>query len=107
MKYSSSIPTVYLCMFQDAPIERNLAVADYGQASSSLHRWNDEFRSALGARRPARRDRLCLGVEADRVRPMLIEVTEAGALPTAEGVVGEGHRNREVHADHADLDATR
>ena len=36
---------------------------------------------------------------------MLVEVAEARALPAAEGVVGEWHRNREIDADHADVHA--
>ena len=34
-----------------------------------------------------------------------LEVAEARALPTAESVIGERHRNREVHAHHADIDS--
>jgi hypothetical protein len=40
--------------------------------------------------RPARGHGLGLGVEADRIRPVLVEVAEAGALPAAEGVIGDG-----------------
>src|SRR5437773_8643112 len=68
-----------------------------------LHRRDDELGAFLGAGRPARRDGLGLGIEAHRIRPVLVEIAEAGALPAAEGVIGERHRNREVHADHADL----
>ncbi|ATZ28652.1 hypothetical protein SLAV_34405 [Streptomyces lavendulae subsp. lavendulae] len=35
---------------------------------------------------------------------MLVEVAEAGALPAAEGVVGDGHRDGDVDADHAGVD---
>src|SRR4029077_4893967 len=49
--------------------------------SSSPHRRDDEFGSFLGAGRPARGHRLGLGVEADRVRAVLVEVAEARALP--------------------------
>ena len=58
---------------------------------------------SLTPRRPARGDRLGLGVEADRIRPVLVEVAEARALPAAEGVIGDRHRDRHVDADHADL----
>src|SRR6201989_3576006 len=68
-----------------------------------LHGRDYELRTFLGAGRPARRDGLGLGVEADRVRSVLVEIAEAGALPAAERVVGERHRNGEIHAHHADL----
>ena len=58
----------------------------------------------LMPRRPALRHGLGLGVEADRVRPVLVQVAEARALPAAEGVVGDRHRDRHVDADHADVD---
>src|SRR3954471_791958 len=70
----------------------------------SLHRRDDELRALLHSRRPARGDGLGLGVEPDRVRAVLVEVAEAGALPAAEGVVGDRHRDRHVDADHADID---
>src|SRR5258708_3608158 len=73
--------------------------------SSSPHRRNDEFGAFLGAGWPARGHRLGLGVEADRIRAVLVEVAEAGTFPAAERVVGERHGNGEVDADHADLDA--
>src|SRR5882724_7644611 len=70
----------------------------------SAHRRNREFCTFLGAGRPARRDRLGLGVKADRIRPVLVEITEARTLPAAERVIGQWHRDREIDADHADLD---
>src|ERR1700742_2631529 len=70
---------------------------------ASLHGRDHELGAFLGAGRPARRDRLGLGVEADRVRSVLVEIAEAGTLPAAERVVGERHRNGEIHAHHADL----
>src|SRR3546814_1818874 len=36
---------------------------------------------------------------------VLIQVSEARGLPPAKGVIGEWHRDRHVHADHADVDA--
>src|SRR3546814_16183650 len=36
---------------------------------------------------------------------VLIDVAETRALPAAEGVVGDRHRDRHVDADHADVDA--
>src|SRR5437660_2866664 len=80
------------------------ALAMTGWAIPSVHRRNRELRAFLDAGRPARGDRLGLGVEADRIRTMLIEVAEAGLLPAAEGVVRDRHRDRHVDADHADVD---
>src|SRR3954470_14222798 len=54
---------------------------------ASFHRRYDEFGAFLGAGRPARRHRLGLGVEPDRIRTVLVEIAEAGALPAAERVV--------------------
>src|ERR1039458_3257632 len=75
------------------------------RGASSLHGRDHEFGAFLGAGRPARGDGLGLGVEADRIRPVLVEIAEAGALPAAEGVIGERYRNGEVDAYHADLHA--
>src|SRR5580692_3627598 len=89
------------------PLSRRTSskISPASNRSSSPHRRDDEFGAFLGARRPARGHRLGLGIEADRIRAVLIEVAEAGAFPAAEGVVGERHRDREIDADHADLDA--
>src|ERR1700749_3164857 len=57
-----------------------------------VHGRDRELRAFLDAGRPARGHRLGLGVEADRVRPVLVEIAEAGFLPAAEGVVGDRHR---------------
>src|SRR5437763_15262771 len=46
-----------------------------------LHRRDREFRALLDAGRPARGHRLGLGVEADRVRSVLVEIAEARLLP--------------------------
>ncbi len=56
------------------------------------HGRDRELRAALDAARPALRDGLGLGVEADRIRPVLVQVAEARALPAAEGVVGDRNR---------------
>src|ERR1041385_1114652 len=61
-----------------------LLPAAASQAPASLHRRDDELGAFLGACRPARGDGLRLRVEADRVRPVLVQVAEAGALPAAE-----------------------
>src|SRR5512139_4014311 len=68
-----------------------------------LHRRDRELRTFLDTGRPARGHRLGLGVEADRVRTVLVEIAEAGLLPAAERVVGDRHRDRHVDADHADI----
>src|SRR5277367_6014011 len=73
----------------------------------SIHGRNGELRALLDAGRPARGHRLGLGVEADRIRPMLVEIAEAGFLPAAEGVIRDRHRDRHVDADHADIDTCR
>jgi hypothetical protein len=41
---------------------------------SSLHGGDDEFGALLDAGGPARGHRLGLGIEADRIRPVLVEV---------------------------------
>src|ERR1700732_1939737 len=73
----------------------------------SIHGRNPQLRAPLDAGRPARGHRLGVGVEADRIRPVLVEIAEAGLLPAAEGVVGDRHRDRHVDADHADIDLGR
>src|SRR6201999_3432854 len=70
----------------------------------SVHRRDRELRALLDAGRPARGHRLGLGVEADRIRTMLVEVAETRLLPAAEGVIGNRHRDRHVDANHADID---
>src|SRR5580704_16208017 len=72
---------------------------DHRSLAALAHRRNDELRAFLDAGWPARGHRFGLGVEADRVRSVLIEIAEPGPFPAAERVVGEGHGNREVHAD--------
>src|SRR5208282_5334532 len=71
---------------------------------SSVHGRKREARPILDARRPAGGHGLGAGVEADRIRPMLVEIAEPRALPAAESVIGDRHRDRHVDADHADLD---
>src|ERR1700691_2385698 len=70
----------------------------------SIHRRNRELRAFLDAGRPTRRHGLGLGIEADRIRSVLIEIAKAGLLPATEGVIGDRHRDRHVDADHADID---
>src|SRR4029077_8447347 len=61
------------------------ALAMTAWTTRSLHQWDRELRALLDARRPARGHRLGLGVEADRVRTVLVEIAKAGLLPAAEG----------------------
>src|SRR2546430_1428580 len=51
----------------------------------SVHGRDRELRALLHAGRPARGDGFGLGVEAHRVRTVLVEIAEAGFLPAAEG----------------------
>src|SRR4051794_26311006 len=59
-------------------------------------------RAAVG---PALGDDLVLGPEAQALLAVLADIAEAGALPSAEAVITDGHRNRHVDADHPDIDA--
>src|SRR5262245_58715806 len=68
-------------------------------STPSLHRRDRELRAFLDAGRPARGHCLGLGVEADRVRTVLVEVAEARLLPAAKGVIRDRHRDRHVDAD--------
>src|SRR5688572_19809705 len=54
---------------------------------------------------PALGDLLVLRPEAHALRPVLVDVAEAAALPAAERVVGDRHRDRDVDPDHPDIDA--
>src|SRR5438132_14247930 len=62
-----------------------------GQFARLIHGRNRELRALLDAGRPARGHRLGLGVEADRIRAVLVEIAEAGFLPAAESVVRDRH----------------
>src|SRR3981189_3434048 len=59
-----------------------------------IHCRDGEFGAVLDAGRPPRCHGLGLGVELDRRWAVLVEVTEAGALPAAEGVIGDRDRDR-------------
>src|SRR6202162_3222421 len=76
-------------------------------STALINRRYRKLRAFLDAGGPARGHRLGLGVEADRIRAVLVEIAEAGLLPAAEGVVGDRHRDRHVDADHADIDPGR
>src|SRR3569833_2384962 len=53
---------------------------------------------------PAGGDDLAPGVEVHALGAVHMGVAEQRRLPAAEGVIGHRHRDRHVHADHADLD---
>src|SRR5690606_1291210 len=53
---------------------------------------------------PPAGDRLLAGEEVEAVDAVSLGVAEQRCLPTTEGVVGDGNRDRHVDADHADLD---
>ena len=53
--------------------------------------------------RPARGHGLEAGVEADALHAVHIVIAEQRALPAAEGMIGDRHRDRHIDADHADL----
>src|SRR5690606_4938023 len=71
----------------------------------SLHGRDGKAAAGIGVRlRPALGDDLGPGVEAHAVHAVLVEVGEARALPAAEAVVGDRHRDWHVDPDHPDLD---
>src|SRR5438270_366702 len=80
-------------------------MADERTIEASLHCRDDELGAFFGAGWPARRHGLGLGIEAHRIRPVLVEVAKPRALPAAEGMIGERHGDGEIHADHAHLHA--
>src|SRR5215204_4690548 len=69
----------------------------------------ERFLMVAGGRsiRPALRDGLGLGPEADALHPVLIDVAEARTLPAAEGVIGDRHRDRDIDPNHSDIDPGR
>src|SRR5204863_9931252 len=70
------------------------------------HRRDDETIAAVEpALGPAGGHGLGLGPEADAFHAVLVDVAEGRALPAAEGVVGDRHRDRHIDPDHADVDA--
>src|SRR5450631_1990194 len=83
-----------------APAPSFLGALANGQ---SPHRRDAELRAFLHPARPTARHRLGASVEPYRIRPVLVEIAKARALPAAEGVVGQRHRGGYVDADPADL----
>src|SRR5689334_21913054 len=72
---------------------------------TSLHGRDYELGTFLSTGRPARGNGFGLGVEADRIGTMLVEVAETGAFPAAEGMISERDRDGEIHPDHSNLNA--
>src|ERR1700722_18509563 len=68
-----------------------------------VHCRDDEFGAVLDAGRPPRGDGLDLGVELDRRRTVLVEITETGPFPATKRVVAHRDGNGHVDPDHADL----
>src|SRR3990167_7612319 len=75
--------------------------------SPSTHRRNDESVGIVAdaAVGPALGDGLDLGPELETLGAVLVGVAECAALPSTERVIGDGHRDRHVDADHAYVDA--
>src|SRR5882757_8678261 len=70
------------------------------------HRWDVECVLAVGpAVGPALGHDLVLGPEAQALLAVLADVAEARALPPAEAVIADRHRDRHVDADHPDVHA--
>src|SRR5262245_65041653 len=69
-----------------------------------FHYRHAEVRSGVDAFAPARGHGLDARVEAHALGPVLVHVAEDRALPRAEGVERERHRDRHVDADHAAVD---
>ena len=67
-----------------------------------IHR-EAEVDAAVARVEPAGRDGLAAGVEVDAFGAVHVRVAEQRGLPAAERVVRHRHRDRHVHADHADL----
>src|SRR6476661_5250920 len=59
----------------------------------------------VGGFGPPGGDYLAAGVEGDAFGAVDVRVAEERSLPAAEGVVGHGHGQRHIDADHAHCDA--
>src|SRR5262249_4079675 len=74
------------------------------QPQPSAHRWHRKLGTDADARWPSRSDRLELGVEPNALGPMHVVISEEGCLPAAEGMERHRDRDRNVDANHANLD---
>src|ERR671914_527186 len=84
---------------------RSEYICIYAPASNDSARAREAKIDRRGPRiGPAGGDDLATRVERDALRPIHVQVAEQRRLPAAEAVVGDGHRNRHVDADHTDVD---
>src|ERR671911_2326536 len=72
--------------------------------SSSPRLWEAEVDLARRRVGPARGDDLSASVEVDPLRPVDVRVAEETAFPAAERVIRDGNRDRDIDADHPNLD---
>src|SRR5919109_890716 len=73
----------------------------YSRLSGLRGAQGDGARGRIG---PARGNDLACRVELNALGSVGVEVAEERALPAAEGVPGNRHRDRHVDPDHADVD---
>src|SRR5438552_11125255 len=74
----------------------------YGESSAGVR--EAEVDLARARVRPAGSDDLAAGVELDPLRPVHVQVAEERRLPATEAVIGDGHGDRHIDADHAHVD---
>src|SRR5579863_10556497 len=63
--------------------------------------WKSEVHAAGAGIGPTAGDHFAAGVELHALRTVNVEIAEERGLPTAEAVVGHGHGDRDVDANHA------
>src|SRR5271167_2689638 len=68
-----------------------------------IHCRDAEFGAIFDSGGPSRRDGFGLGVELDRRRAVLVEITDPRTLPAAETVISHRDRDRHVDPDHTHL----
>src|SRR5690242_17402250 len=73
--------------------------------SCSLGRGHRELRAFGRAFRPPLHDRFLPGVEAYALAPVGVGISEQAVFPTSEPVPRHGNWDRNVDANHTDLDA--
>ena len=66
--------------------------------------WKTQVDSAVARVEPARRDGLAAGIEVNALNTVRFCVAEERVLETTKRVVSNRHRDRNVDADHSDLD---
>src|SRR5262249_34559740 len=83
-----------------------LSQGDLTHPGDLTHRGQHEARvGSQRSLRPTLRHRLRAGIEAYTVHTVLVQVPESRALPAAESVIRDRHRNRHVDTDHSHLDS--